>query len=63
MSLSRCSHGYVVTLRGAMKVLDHLGDQHANLPIDHIMNHANLAIYWANPPFIGQSAEVEHVKN
>lgn len=60
---SRCAHGYVVTLRGALKVLDHLGDRHADLPIDHIMNHANLAMYWSNPPLIGQSTEVEHVKN
>jgi len=62
MSRSRCAHGYVVTLRGAMKVLDHLSDEHANLPIDHIMNHANLVIYWANPPIIGQTSSVEHVK-
>lgn len=60
---SRCTHAYVVTNKGAKKILFNINAKLERMPIDHMLNHENLVIYWSNPVLFRQYEHIEHVKN
>ena len=62
-SESRCTHAYVVTNKGAKKILLNMNAKMDHMPIDHMINHENLVIYWSNPILFKQYEIIEHVKN
>ena len=57
-NLSRCSHGYIVSLEGARKMLRYLPFDD---PIDFHINVHNetLASYWVEPSFVDQNKAFE----
>ena len=58
---SRCSHGYVVTARGAQK---YLRVRTLSRPIDHFMNsfhkEARVCTDWLEPPMFHQTHSINH---
>lgn len=60
---SRCTHAYVVTNKGAKKILFNMKDELDHMPIDHMINYQNLVTYWSNPVLFEQYNNIEHVKN
>lgn len=61
---SRCSHAYVVSTRGAIKLFFNMHEDHDKLPIDLLMNAEKLIMYWADPViFLQNHISIEHVKD